>query len=229
MSDEKLKIIGLQVQGIRKLKAFIMGFNEKGMIVFSGKNGQGKTTVIDCVDFLLRGKNALPSGAITTGHDRGQVIGMFNGYTIERTINQDRGTTLKITHNGEPIKGKPQAFLDTFFNEISFNPMPFVSKKPDEKLKFLMEFAGIDLTEQNKKIAEYESQRTYVGREVKAFGKIYLPEKIEAVSVSELNKQLKENYISKEDLDLFTVTDDPKEAAQIMADFHRGKEFTPNF
>jgi len=44
-----------------------------------------------------------------------------------------------------------------------------------------------------------------------------------------VNKQLKENYISKEDLDLFTVTDDPKEAAQIMADFHRGKEFTPNF
>lgn len=41
--------------------------------------------------------------------------------------------------------------------------------------------------------------------------------------------QLKAGYISPEDLDLFSVTDDPKEAAQIMFDFHKGKKLTPNF
>ncbi|GJQ63859.1 MAG: cytokinin riboside 5'-monophosphate phosphoribohydrolase [Melioribacteraceae bacterium] len=37
------------------------------------------------------------------------------------------------------------------------------------------------------------------------------------------------NYISKEDLDLFTLTDDPVVAADIFIDFHKDKEFTPNF
>lgn len=41
--------------------------------------------------------------------------------------------------------------------------------------------------------------------------------------------QLKNGYISPEDLDLFSVTDDPKEAAQIVFNFHKGKKLTPNF
>lgn len=41
--------------------------------------------------------------------------------------------------------------------------------------------------------------------------------------------QLKNNLISPEDLDLFSITDDPAEAAKIIRDFHKGKQFTPNF
>jgi uncharacterized protein (TIGR00730 family) len=41
--------------------------------------------------------------------------------------------------------------------------------------------------------------------------------------------QLKNGLISPEDLDLFSITDDPEEAAKIMANFHKGKKFTPNF
>jgi len=43
------------------------------------------------------------------------------------------------------------------------------------------------------------------------------------------NTLLKNKYIGKEDLNLFSITDDPKEAAQIMSDFHKGKTLTPNF
>ena len=41
--------------------------------------------------------------------------------------------------------------------------------------------------------------------------------------------QLKNKLISPEDLDLFSITDDPAEAAKIIRDFHKGKKFTPNF
>ena len=41
--------------------------------------------------------------------------------------------------------------------------------------------------------------------------------------------QLKNKYISPEDLNLFSITDDPEEASKIMFDFHKGKKFTPNF
>ncbi|MDX1699345.1 MAG: TIGR00730 family Rossman fold protein [Melioribacteraceae bacterium] len=41
--------------------------------------------------------------------------------------------------------------------------------------------------------------------------------------------QLKNNYISPSDLDLFSITDNPEEAAQIIYDFHKGKKLSPNF
>lgn len=41
--------------------------------------------------------------------------------------------------------------------------------------------------------------------------------------------QLKNKLISPEDLDLFSITDDPAEAAKIVRDFHKGKKFTTNF
>ena len=41
--------------------------------------------------------------------------------------------------------------------------------------------------------------------------------------------QLKNKLISEKDLDLFSITDDPAEAAKIVRDFHKGKKFTPNF
>lgn len=37
------------------------------------------------------------------------------------------------------------------------------------------------------------------------------------------------NFISQKDLSLFNLTDDPEEAALIFAEFHKGKNFTPNF
>lgn len=41
--------------------------------------------------------------------------------------------------------------------------------------------------------------------------------------------QLKNKYISQKDLELFSITDDPVEAAKIIFNFHKGKKFTPNF
>lgn len=45
-----------------------------------------------------------------------------------------------------------------------------------------------------------------------------------------INKSvLAHGYISPKDLELFTVTDDPNEAAKVFYDFHKGKKMTPNF
>jgi uncharacterized protein (TIGR00730 family) len=43
------------------------------------------------------------------------------------------------------------------------------------------------------------------------------------------DKVLDSKYIKSDDMNLFSLTDDPKEAAQIIADFHSGKELTTNF
>ena len=48
-------------------------------------------------------------------------------------------------------------------------------------------------------------------------------------SIRVKTKMLAEGNISKEDFDLFSITDDPKVSAQIVADFYKGTEHAPNF
>jgi len=189
--EDKLKIIGLQVSGLRKIKAMSMSFSENGLIEIAGKNGQGKTSVLDSIDILLKGVSALPANAVNDGAEKLEIIGKIGDYTIRRIFSKNRSqTTFQVRRSdGFELKEKPQAFLDSLVNEISFNPMPFVSKKPEEQLAFLMKFAGIDFTQIDKEIAELETLRTYVGREVKEFGKIVIPEKVESVSLTELNAE----------------------------------------
>lgn len=43
------------------------------------------------------------------------------------------------------------------------------------------------------------------------------------------NTLAKNKLIHEEDLDLFSITDDPEEAAKIIVEFHKGKKFTTNF
>ncbi len=43
------------------------------------------------------------------------------------------------------------------------------------------------------------------------------------------NTLLAGNFISEKDLDLYQITDDPLEAADIICKFHSGKKFTTNF
>ncbi len=43
------------------------------------------------------------------------------------------------------------------------------------------------------------------------------------------NSALSENYIKEEDFNLFSITDNPLEVAEIICRFHSGKEFEPNF
>lgn len=43
------------------------------------------------------------------------------------------------------------------------------------------------------------------------------------------NVLIKNKYIAPDDTKLFSLTDDPDEAANIIMNFHRGKAFTPNF
>ena len=38
-----------------------------------------------------------------------------------------------------------------------------------------------------------------------------------------------DKYISPEDLDIFSITDDAKEACRIITEFHKGKKHTTNF
>ena len=191
-----MKIIGLAIDNMRKIKAMELTFNEKGITEIKGGNEQCKSTVIDCIEILFRGKKAMSPDMITHGENKAGIEGTLQDgedeYIVKRIMKKNKNPTLKITKNGGKMEGKLETFLSSLVDKLTFNPDDFESKSDDEKLKYMKEFAGIDFTLLDAKIKDVFDERTVVGREIKKFGDIRLPEKVEKVSMSDLLEERKE-------------------------------------
>lgn len=206
--EETLKIIGLKVDGLRKLTAVEMEFADKGLIQFRGKNKQGKTTILDSFEILLKGAKHIEDDMITHDRKKAEIIGTIGNYEIKRVITA-KSTRLEVKHKAGDVLAKPQEFLDTLINELTFNPRPFLNKTSEQKLRFMMDFLDIDFTVVDGKIKDAEEERVITGRLIKKYGDLKAVEKVERVSVSDLiqkkneieddNQRLREGYrIEKE-------------------------------
>jgi predicted nucleic acid-binding Zn-ribbon protein len=204
-----MKIIGLKVDGVRKLTAVEMQFKNNGLVPIKGKNKNGKTSIIDSIELAIRGNKVANPKLIQNGKEKAEIELILSDYRIKRII-YNNGKTPKLevknVKTGILKTGEVQNFLNTLINEVTFNPFPFKSKTAVEKLNFFMGlckekleakskellgygFAGID-----EKLNSLEQDRLLTGREVKKFGDLDLnaPEKVESVDVQELLNKKKE-------------------------------------
>lgn len=185
--QEPVKIIGFRADGIRKLHAVEMKFAEKGLTAIKGKNKQGKSTVIDTVEWLLRGGKVLDRSAKNPEREKAEAELELGPYRIKRTMSE-KSTALSVRNvtTNEVEKGEVQNFLDTFINELTFNPRALADLTRVEKYKFCMKLYNIDFTEIDKQMAALETDRLLSGRELKKYGEIEPVEPVERVNVQSL-------------------------------------------
>lgn len=196
-----MKLVGLSINGLRKITAAELDFDGKHLVQIRGENGAGKSTVIDSILYLFRGSKAIPAGVVTHGHEKGTIVGRVDGYTIRRVIDATGKSTLTV-EGPEGKVASPQGFLDAIAGQF-LDPEWFAGLPSAEKRKVVMQYAGIDFSEIDTKIAVAEQSRLVIGRELKALGAIPpAPEKAEEVSVSallaELNKLNEHNRVEQE-------------------------------
>lgn len=186
-----MKILGLQIQGIGKIKAMELSFKDKGLIPIVGTNNQGKTTIIKCLEMLMSG-GSLPNDIINHDSKKGEIVAQIDDYQVKKVIT-DKTTRLEVSTNNSIMKN-PQTFLCSLINKISFNPFNFINKSGNEKLREMMNYAGINFQDIDKMIINLEAERRVVGREVKNMGKI---DKVDHVSEIEL----KSLYNSRDEIE----------------------------
>lgn len=184
-----MKLISLSITNMRKIRAAEFNFDGKSMVEIRGRNGAGKSTVIDSIIYLLKGSREIPANAVTNGEEKGTIIATLGEYTVRRVIDQAGKSTLTVESSSGKVP-RPQDFLDQLSGKF-LDPEYFIGLPSAEKRAMILSYAGIDFSDIDKEIAEAEQNRLIIGRELKAIGTLPPePEAVEVVAVADLLSEL---------------------------------------
>ena len=187
------KIIRLQSTNYKRLKAVEITPDKDGnLVIVAGKNGQGKSSVLDSITAALGGVNAKTTPKpIRDGEDRAEIVLETEDLVVTRRFTPS-GSTLKVTSPDGATYPKAQARLDDLLGKLSLDPLAFTQLSDRDQLATLLDlvelpFDPAELDAQRKAVFE---RRTEVNRQVKdAEARVKgftVTEKVEPVSVADL-------------------------------------------
>ena len=166
-------IISLTVENIKKIKAVTI--RPSGNVVeITGRNGQGKSTVLDAIWWALKGKDNIQTAPIRNGEKSGKITLELQDYLIERTfrrneLGDDYTTKISVITKDRARMTSPQAVLDGFTGMLGFDPLSFMrqtSKQQYDTLRGLCKL-DVDVEELDRQYKDLFARRTDVNRDVK--------------------------------------------------------------
>ncbi len=171
MSEGKgLKIIELKAENVKKLKAIEIR-PDGNTIVISGRNEQGKSSVMDSVWYALGGRDAAKGlkKPIRDGEETAFVKLDLGDLIVKRNWTGNDKSYLSIENKDGAVFKSPQAILDGLIGNLSFDPLAFSNMSDKEQKESLLNLVDIklDLEEWEKDRAEAYGERTGVNRKVK--------------------------------------------------------------
>ena len=113
----------------------------KKMTVISGKNGRGKTSIVESIRAAFRGASA---DKIKIGATKAEIFVSTDELEVRRRITA-AGSTVTVKKNGETVT-KPQAYLDGIIGDFSFEPVKFFTMSPKEQTEYLLKAIPVKAT-----------------------------------------------------------------------------------
>jgi len=163
-----MTILELRSENVKKISVVEIKPTPTGLVIVSGKNGAGKSSVIDTIEMTLGGADHIPSKPVRKGQDKATGELNLGDFTVKRVITAAGGSSL-IVRNKDGIKMEsPQTLLDGFYRSLTFDPLEFARQKPADRSKTLRELLGLDFTKLEAEYKTLYDQRTEVNRVAKA-------------------------------------------------------------
>lgn len=161
------KIIGLKSENVKRLHAVEIDPNG-GLNVIAGRNGQGKTSVLDSIMMAFGGKSAIPSKPVRDGESKATItVKLDSGLVVTRTIKPDGSSVLKVVNGEGASFSSPQSMLDALLGSLSFDPLAFSRMKPRDQFETLRGLMGVDTTDLDTAREDAFADRTIANREIK--------------------------------------------------------------
>ena len=194
-----MRLHRLIVDNFMRLRAIdVLIDPESRLVEVSGRNGQGKSSLLDAIMAALGGKDAAPAEPIRRGQKSAEVSVDLGDLKATRRWTEGGRSTLSVTTADGARYPSPQSVLDALVGRLSFDPVGFLSLKPRDQAETLRAIAGVDFTGLDAERAEAFEERTRTSRDLKALearlAATPLDESapVEPVSVAALVSELRE-------------------------------------
>lgn len=168
-----MKIIGLYAENIKRLTA--VEINPTGNVVeITGKNGNGKTSVLDSIWWALTTAKNIQAAPIRKGENEARIRLDLGELVITRKFKRkgdDEFTTSLTVENAEGARFKsPVSVLEELVGALSMDPLEFMRADPKTQLKMLRTFVpDVDFDAMEAANKEDFNKRTDINRDAKSF------------------------------------------------------------
>jgi DNA repair exonuclease SbcCD ATPase subunit len=148
-----MKITSLELENVKRVKAVSINPAQNGLTVIGGKNGQGKTSVLDAIAWALGGENYRPSSPQREGSilpPKLHVV-LDNGIVVDRT-----GKNSSLTVTDSTGKRAGQRLLDEFVEKLALDLPKFMAQNNKDKARTLLRIIGME--DEVKRLDDQEQQ-----------------------------------------------------------------------
>lgn len=163
-----MRIVQLRAENLKRLKAVDIT-PEGDLVIVSGKNGQGKTSVLDSIWFALGGLAAQrdTDRPIRDGEESAEVSIDLGDLVVTRRWT-GKTTKLTVTSPDGAKYGSPQRVLDELVGRLSFDPLEFAEMDAKNQRLHLLRMVNLpfDVEDLDRQREAIFAERTEVNREV---------------------------------------------------------------
>lgn len=135
-----MKINKLEIENVKRVRALTLEPAESGLTVIGGRNGAGKTSVLDAIAWALGGDRYRPANPERQGSAIPPMlrVTLSNGVVVER-----KGKTSALTVTDPTGARAGQALLDAFVEKLALDLPKFLSMNSRDKADTLLKIIGV--------------------------------------------------------------------------------------
>lgn len=164
-----LTIVELRASNVKRLRAVTIRPDAAGnLVVLGGRNGQGKTSVLDAITMALGGKETICPEPIRRGAEHAEVVVDLGELVVRRTFTPGGGGQLVVANKEGARFTSPQTMLDAMVGKLTFDPLAFAREAGKRKAEILRHLVGLDFTEIDRQRAALYADRTVANKQANA-------------------------------------------------------------
>ncbi len=173
-----MRVISLQAQNILRLSAVSITWDrEQAVLTIGGKNGAGKSSVVNALAMAIGGADMCPDEPLKHGEVTGFVEVDFDDLVVRREFYQETlgvppnasivtKSKLVVKNKENIVQGTPQKLLDRFVSKLTFDPMVFLEMDAKPQDDLLRRLAAIDVSEFETRRQAAATLRTTLNRDL---------------------------------------------------------------
>lgn len=168
-----MRILSLTAENVKRLRAVHIEPDPNGnLVIVSGANAQGKTSVLDSIWLALGGSTAgkATPQPIRDGETYASVTLDLGDLVVTRSWSGDKTTQLKVSSKDGGKFSSPQTMLDGLIGRLSFDPLEFAQQDQKSQRATLLSLVDLpfdpdELDAQRRGVFDH---RTDVNREIRS-------------------------------------------------------------